>query len=108
MNTIWKINNAIRMNPSGLIIDVFYEIKVVFGDFFLNKRSSVRLTENPNSEEFIPFENLTEDIIIQWVKDKLGESTVEEIENSLKEKLLKEIKNKPTSGKFSEGLPWKK
>ena len=39
------------------------------------------------SETFVPYEQLTETIVIGWVKDTLGENMVNDIIESLKEQL---------------------
>lgn len=56
------------------------------------------------SEEdpFIPYEDLTEEQVINWVKQTLGPETVQSIENSATAELEK-IKNPPT---IMKPLPW--
>jgi hypothetical protein len=109
MYTIWKINNTRKINSTGLVLEVFYEVRVFTGDFFINKISSIILDENDELEDFIPFEDLTESIIIAWVKDKIGNEAIETLESSLKNKLRTNIrKNIKINGQFSKGLPWKK
>lgn len=49
-----------------------------------------------NSEsEFVPFEDLTNEIVVEWTKDAMGEEQVEAIESVVKEYINKKIN--PTS-----------
>ena len=49
---------------------------------------------NPESE-FVPFEDLTNEIVVEWTKDAMGEEQVEAIESGVKEFIDQEIN--PTS-----------
>ena len=49
---------------------------------------------DPESE-FIPFEDLTNEIVVEWTKDAMGEEQVEAIESGVKESIDQEIN--PTS-----------
>jgi len=49
---------------------------------------------NPESE-FIPFEDLTNEIVVEWTKGAMGEEQVEAIESGIKEFIDQEIN--PTS-----------
>jgi len=46
--------------------------------------------DNPTTENFIEFENLTRDQILQWVTDKVGEDKI----NSLKTGITSELRDK--------------
>lgn len=46
--------------------------------------------DNPAPENFIEFENLTRDQILQWVTDKVGEDQI----NSLKTGITSELRDK--------------
>lgn len=39
--------------------------------------------KEPEGEDFIPFEDLTKDNVIAWVKESLGEDQIKQTENSL-------------------------
>jgi len=61
---------------------------------------------DPSDPTFIPYNELTEEIVIDWVKSFLGTSKINEIETSLQnsvtnQKLTKEAETVKT------GLPWR-
>lgn len=52
-------------------------------------------------EDLIPFEELTEELVVSWVLDKLGEEQVVNMETSL----TNQIQEQKTPSKI-QGLPW--
>lgn len=60
------------------------------------------LTYDSSSEDFIPFDSLTEEIVLGWVWDEnIGNVDKELVEQELEEKLLEKVS--PTT---ETGLPW--
>ena len=57
--------------------------------------------EAPEPDSMIPFDNLTEEIVVGWVKDKFGDEKVAEIETALQAQL--DEKHAPTK---QAGVPW--
>jgi hypothetical protein len=57
--------------------------------------------ERPDEEEMIPFSELTEEICIGWVQDKLTEEKVIEIEDALQSQL--DEQHAPSR---ASGTPW--
>lgn len=57
--------------------------------------------DDPDPQDFIPYENLTPAIVIGWVKDKLGEEQVESIETALSSQL-----DSQQAPKNASGVPW--
>jgi len=55
--------------------------------------------ERPDT--LIPFDDLTEDMVINWVKEKFGDEKVSEIEAALQSQL--DEKHAPTK---ASGVPW--
>ncbi len=39
-------------------------------------------------KEFIPFDELTNDIVVEWTKEAMGENVVEAVEQSVSEQIL--------------------
>ena len=59
--------------------------------------------EAPEPGSMTPFDNLTEEIVVGWVKGKLGEEKVAEIETALQAQL--DEKHAPSK---AAGVPWAK
>lgn len=56
----------------------------------------------PQGDTFIPFENLTEQQVIDWVKEQLGEAQVATYEAEV-ESAVAEMQNPPVT---APSLPW--
>lgn len=98
----WIIENMKRQTESGLVIEVVYRVIAKEKSLIADHKGKVILTGNSESEGFVPFEELTESLVIQWVKDNVDVSSIEtEVQNLLDSKLEK-LEQRTTSS----GLPW--
>lgn len=104
----WIIKNLRQINDgSGVVARVDYKVvskdkdtstAVVYPD-------SVQLeTENIDTDTFVPYNELTEEQVIQFVKDKLGDE-VKQIEDNNVIQIQNKI-NPPAPTLISENLPW--
>ena len=94
----WKIANLERETQDGFVYNAHYTISAEDGTYSSSAYGSIGL-ERP--ESLIPFDDLTEEIVVGWVKDKLGEEKVTEIETALQAQL--DEKHAPTK---AAGVPW--
>jgi hypothetical protein len=100
----WKIYNIERTLPEGLVIKVTYGCVVDSTNFQTRKVGNIDLIGDVNDPGFIPYDDLTEIIVIDWVKTELG-VLVTTIEAGLESEL--QIKEDALAGKTTEdGLPW--
>jgi hypothetical protein len=76
---------------------VHYTVDANDGTYSAGAYGSIGL-EQPDPDEIIPYADLTPEIVIGWVQDKLN---VEEIEAALQAQL--DEKHAPTK---AAGLPW--
>jgi hypothetical protein len=91
----WKIANLERETDDGFVFTAHYTISAQDGTYIASAYGSIGL-ERP--ETLIPFAQLTEAIVVGWVKDKLS---VEEIEAALQAQL--DQQHAPTK---AAGVPW--
>lgn len=105
MTTKWKIEQLKRQGDTGLVVEVFYNVIAKESAYMANQKGKLTLTGDPNSENFVAFENLTEEIVINWVKQELG-SEVSNIESLLETKVTEKVAQ--YSNSLKTGLPWKK
>lgn len=100
MTTTWKVKNVKVHNTlngnDDVIYLVNYNVCVVDTNgnvYLLPKEAEI---DTSNITNFVPFADLTETIVIGWVKDALGASGVTEIEqeaaNGLNEMLNTSVK----------------
>lgn len=107
METNWKILNLKRKPSSGLVIEVTYVMNFKLQDESDRKIGVIELEGDENDPNFVPFEELTEEIVLDWVKSNLGEEKIEEIE-SKHQSIMEDRIYKKSNPEFLQGLPWDK
>lgn len=92
---IWKIQEMHRSAEDGLVTSVDWTVAAVSGIY---NEVTVGSTSLERGEQFIEFESLTQETVIDWVKDKIGEDVVSAIEADLTNKVEKLAAPKTISG----------
>ena len=88
----WKIANLERETSDGYVYNAHYTISADDGTYRSSAYGSVGF-ERPKS--LIPFDDLTKEVVIDWVKEAIGgEEKVTEIEAALQAQL--DEKRSPT------------
>jgi hypothetical protein len=95
MNFTWNVVQMDRLTSDGFVVTVHYTVNAVDGEFTASTYGTVGYTEEG---AFTPYSQLTEAVVIGWVKDSLGQATVEE---ALAAQI--ESQKNPVS---ESGLPW--
>jgi hypothetical protein len=95
----WKIANLERETSDGYVYTVHYTVSAEDGTYSAGAYGSLGL-DRPESE-LIPFDSLTAETVIGWVKEKFGDEKVAEIEAALQAQL--DEKHAPTK---AAGVPW--
>jgi hypothetical protein len=93
----WNIAQLERETSDGYVFTVHYTIDANDGTYNAGGYGSIGL-ERPETD-LIPFADLTKDLVINWVKEKLGNAT--EIEAALQLQL--DEQHAPTK---ALGMPW--
>jgi hypothetical protein len=76
--TTWTINQLDRNTSDGFVTTVHYNVTKVDGDFSASTYGTIGYTpDGSEAGTMIPFASLTEAQVVAWVKDSLGEATVE-------------------------------
>lgn len=92
----WKINNLQRYTESGAVCRVFYEVGIYEGEATVESEfHELDLI----GDVTIPYADLTEAIVLGWVKDELGAEDVAAKEESVSNLAV------PCAG-ITEGKPW--
>ena len=92
----WNVVQMDRLTSDGFVVTVHYTVNAVDGEFTASTYGTVGYTQGEGA--FTPYSQLTEAVVVGWVKDSLGQATVEE---SLAAQI--EAKKNPIS---ESGLPW--
>jgi hypothetical protein len=94
----WTIGNLERETVDGFVFNAHYTVSAKSAAYSAGAYGSIGF-ERPNS--LIPYSDLTEAIVVQWVKDALTEEKVEQIEEALQNQL-----DEQTAPTKAAGLPW--
>ena len=95
----WAIANLERETADGFVYTAHYTVNATDGEAYSAGAYGSIGFERP--EELIPFDDLTPEIVINWVKEKLGEEQVEKVETALQSQI--DEKRAPTK---ASGTPW--
>ena len=97
----WKISQLERETQDGYVFAAHYTVDAVSSDevYRAGAYGSIGL-ERPEGE-MVPFSELSEELCVQWVKDKLGAEQVQAIETALQAQL-----DEQRSPSKAAGLPW--
>jgi hypothetical protein len=106
MKKTWIIHTLERLVENGFVFNVHWRYAITDTDesgreYYADSYSVASFTQDPESEDYIPYEDLTEEIVINWVKGSLGEEYLETMENNL----LQNIQNQKNPPVLS-GVPW--
>ena len=75
MDYQWNVVQMDRLTSDGFVVTVHYTVNAVDGYYTASTYGTVGYTEEG---AFTPYSQLTEAVVVGWVKDSLGQSTVEE------------------------------
>lgn len=105
MKTNWKIFELKRKTDTGLVFEVTYVINFELKGKNDRHIGNLELEGDVNDPNFIPYENLTEEIVLNWIQSELGQDKIDEIQTAVEDRIRERIereKNPP----FKRGLPW--
>lgn len=98
--TTWNIAQLERHTADGVVFTAHYTVDAKDDTYSAGAYGSIGL-EQPEGD-FIPFADLTPEIVIGWVQEKLGGAEkVAEVEAALQAQL--DEQHQPTK---ASGLPW--
>jgi hypothetical protein len=94
----WRIANLERETADGFVMTAHYTVTAEDGTYSSGAYGSLGF-ERP--DKLIPFADLTEELVIGWVKDAFGAEKVTEIEAALQAQL--DEQHHPSK---ASGTPW--
>jgi hypothetical protein len=95
---IWGINTLERETADGFVFVCHYTVAANDGTYSSSAYGSIGF-ERPDN--LIPYADLTEEIVIGWVKEGLGDEKVAEVEAALQAQI--DEQRNPTK---ANGVPW--
>lgn len=93
----WQVVQMDRLTSDGFVVTVHYNVTATDGTYTANTYGTIGYTQEPG-ESYIPYADLTQDIVVGWVQTSLGQATVEA---SLQSQI--DLQMNPVQ---ETGLPW--
>jgi hypothetical protein len=73
---LWTISQLDRRTSNGFVEVVHYNVSAVDGDHQANIYGSTNYIQT-SGETYIPYDDLTQAVVVGWVQEALGKDTVE-------------------------------
>jgi len=73
----WSVVNMNRLTSDNFVVTVHFSVTATDGDYSANTYGTISYTQKPD-ESFVPYEELTQEIVVGWCQESLGKDTVEE------------------------------
>ena len=97
----WNVNTLERNTTDGMVFTAHYTVDANDGTYTAGAYGSIGL-EQPDPETMVPYADLTPEVVIGWVQEKLGgDEKVAEIEDALQVQL--DEQHAPSK---AAGVPW--
>ena len=100
MELQWNILTLEQIRENGFVTEVRYIVNATDNNITVSKTGIVKFKQVEGN--FIPFENLTQQEVVEWVKEKLGAGELQR----LTEELQEEIQSKTNPQKETVVPPW--
>ena len=97
----YSINTLERTTVDGVVYSVHFGLTAADGTYSSSAYGTVPLEAPAEGAEVIPYAELTEELVLGWTKDALGDEQIEALEARLQAEL--DEKAAPTK---AAGLPW--
>ena len=75
--TIWTIAQLERTTSDGGVVVAHWRATATDGDYSASSYGTVCFTPDPDSEDFVPFDDLTEADVLAWVYESVDKDSVE-------------------------------
>jgi hypothetical protein len=98
--TIWKISTLDRNTADGFVNTVHWNASQVDGDFTASTYSTVSFTKE-DGINYVPYAELTEAAVVEWVKGSLGADGVAAVDAALAANIAEQ-----KAPKVATGTPW--
>lgn len=106
ISTNWEVTNLLRETADGYVYEAVWTMSATStetdpaGDpWSIQYEASTKLPRPAGA--FIPYNDLTPQLCVQWVKDRLGPENVSNLEAAVTEQLVEKMTNATSSG-----TPW--
>ena len=110
MDITWKIGNLDRIKATGAVRVAHWQVECQDGRLYNSIYGSITFDPDPEDPGFVPWDQLTEPMVLEWVKTKMRANaekdpvwrTPEALEQMVVDGL-----NEKLNPKEIPGLPWR-
>ena len=96
-NYLWTINQLDRLTSDGFVVVVHYNVSASEDEHSASTYGTTSYTQEEGST-FVPYESLTQEVVVGWVQEALGKDVVEASLQSQLDALKAPVQQ--------SGLPW--
>ena len=100
MTVIWNISTLERNTDNGVVV-AHWRASDVDGDHSGSSYGTCGFTPDASADGYVAYDNLTEENVIDWVKDSMGEEAVTGVEDSIAAQIADS-----KAPAISVGTPW--
>ena len=100
MAVIWNISTLERNTDNGVVV-AHWRASDVDGDHSGSSYGTVGFTPDASADGYVAYDSLTEEEVIGWVKDSMGEEGVTGVEDSIAAQIADS-----KAPAISVGTPW--
>ena len=72
----WQVVQLDRLTSDGFVVTVHYNVSATDDTYQASTYGTTNYTQTPG-ETYIPYEDLTQAVVVGWVQEALGKDTVE-------------------------------
>lgn len=98
----WGIEKLDAVGSTNVVVNAHINLSATSNTHTYTKKFVVGITQNP-LDDFIPYNDLTEELVLDWVKTKLGDDGIERFEEEVRT-LVTNMGNQVTLN--NPDLPW--
>jgi len=100
MAVTWTISTLERNTDNGVVV-AHWRASDVDGDHSGSSYGTCGFTPDASADGYVAYDNLTEENVIGWVKDSMGEEAVTGVEDSIAAQIAES-----KAPAISVGTPW--
>ena len=97
----WDINNLVCLPENQCVVTIFYTVSGTDGAYAATRNNAIGVANQPD-EDYIPYPQLTKEIVLGWVKSNLTEDGVLAVESEIEQ----EINSHTNPPIVTPPLPW--
>lgn len=97
----WTVDTLERTTADGIVFTVHYRVDAADNTYSAGAYGSIGLDAPAEGDTVIPYAELTEEVVVGWVKAKLGEEQVTQVQTALQNQI-----DEQRAPSKATGTPW--